>query len=102
MNAVAIPKSAARILTEITGESRFEVALWIALRDILVHKLEEIETSIRHFEEKYKMSFHEFKALCEKEEFPNQYSFEVESEFLEWEALCSRKSKIEEFQKCLP
>jgi hypothetical protein len=97
----AIPKVALRALTELTGEPRFDVALLIALRDAVDHRLEKINEAIRNYEVEYGMSFAEFRARGEEESIPNQFSFEVESDYLEWDGLISRRRKLEKIRQWL-
>jgi hypothetical protein len=96
-----IPKVALRALTELTGEPRFDVALRIALRDAVEHRLEKIDEAIRDYERKYGMPFDEFEAHGEKEEIPDQFSYHVESDYLEWDGLTSRRQKLEEIHQWL-
>ena len=96
-----IPKVALKALTELTGEPRFDVALRIALRDAVEHRLEKIHEAIRDYEQEYGMSFDEFEARGKKEEIPNQFSYEVESDYLEWDGLTSRREKLEEIHQWL-
>ena len=92
--AITIPKVNLKVLTELTGEPRFEVALSMTLRDALEHRLEKIKNTLDIFEGKYKMPFKNFKKLWEKEKIPDQYSYGKEQDFLEWEGLVTRQNKI--------
>ena len=96
-----IPKVALRALTELTGEPRFDVALLIALRDAVEHRLEKIEEAISDYEQQYDMSFEQFQTRGQKEDIPNQFSYEVESDYLEWDGLVSRKTKLERIREWL-
>ena len=97
----AVPKVTLQALTELTGEPRFEVALTIALRDAVEHRLEKIEEAIRNYEEKYGLSFEQFQARGQNQEIPDQFSYRVESDYLEWEGLVSRKKKLEKIHQWL-
>ena len=94
--SVDIPKIALKVLTDLTGEPRFEVALWMALRDTLEHRLEKIAVECAMFEKKYGMGFAAFKQRWEVEQVPNQYTYAVEKDYLEWEGLVTRQAKLEE------
>lgn len=96
-----IPKVALRALTELTGEPRFDVALLIALRDAVEHRLEKIDEAIRDHERKYGMSFEQFQARGQDESIPNQFSYKVEGDYLEWDGLMSRKRKLEKIRQWL-
>lgn len=94
MSAPTVPKVALKALTELTGEPRFDVALLIALRDAIEHRLEKINVAIQNYERKYDMSFEQFQARGEENNIPDQFSYEVEDDYLEWEGLVSRKEKL--------
>ena len=96
-----IPKVALRALTELTGEPQLDVALLITLRDAIEHRLEKIEAAIREYERKYGMSFEKFQAQGENKGIPDQFSYEVESDYLEWDGLTSRKKKLEKIGQWL-
>jgi hypothetical protein len=96
-----ISKVALRALTELTGEPRFDVALLIALRDTVEHRLEKIDGAIHEYEQKYGMSFEQFRARGEDKGIPDQFSYEVESDYLEWDGLMSRKRKLERIRQWL-
>jgi len=98
---VSVPKVALRALTELTGEPRFDVALHIALRDAVEHRLEKVNEAIRGYERKYEMHFEQFQARGQAENIPNQFSYEVESDYLEWDGLTSRKKKLEKILQWL-
>lgn len=99
--ATPVPKVALRALTELTGEPRFDVALLIALRDAVEHRLEKIDAAIQAYEQQYGMSFEQFQARGQAEEIPDQFSYDVESDYLEWDGLMSRKRKLEKIRQWL-
>ncbi len=90
-----IPKIALQALSELTGEPQAEIALLIALKDALRYRLAIVEEAIASLEQKYKMSFEQFLARSETGAIPEQFSYEVESDFLEWDGLVSRKKNLE-------
>jgi len=92
----AISKATLQALTELTGEPRFEVALLITLKDAIEHRLEKVNEAIHDYEQKYGMSLEQFQARGEERTISNQFSYEVESDYLEWDGLVSRKKKIEQ------
>ena len=93
--AIAWPKETARMLTELTGESRPDVAMLIVLKDAVEHRLERIAVEQKLFESKYKTSFDQFKEHWDTEDKPSDYSYESENDYLEWEALVTRKARLE-------
>lgn len=93
--AIVWPKETARVLTELTGEARPDIAMRLVLKDAIEHRLEQIALSEQRFESKYGMSFQKYKTRWENEDKPEDYSLESESDYLEWEALNTRKARLE-------
>lgn len=50
---------------------------------------------LREFEGKYGMSFEEYRKHWESEERDDDYRWETERDYLEWEALVTRKRRLE-------
>lgn len=92
-----------KTIMEITGEPRVELAVVALLEDAVEHRIEKIEAAIKIYEKKYGMSFEEFKKRFEKGEIPDSYSYNKETDFLEWEGLVSRirryRAILENFSK---
>ncbi|MBI5302918.1 MAG: hypothetical protein HY868_12345 [Chloroflexi bacterium] len=99
--AVTWPKTTARMLTEVTGESRPDVAMLLVLKDAIAHRLEQIALAQTRFEAKYGMTFEEYKKHWETEDKSEYYSYEAEFDYLEWEALDTRKVRLEGVQAWL-
>ena len=86
MLETTISKPVYRILTDITGQPRFEVALHLATKDLLRLKLKEVEGLRAAFEARYGMDFESFKQAWDEERIPARHSYEVERDYWEWEA----------------
>ena len=88
-----------RTLLEVTGEPRAEIAIYGLLKDAIEHRIEKIDAGLKKLEDKYHMPFSEFSDRFHKNEIPNAYGYEIESDFLDWEGLNSRMAK---YQSLLP
>ena len=99
--AVNWPKTTARILTKVTGESHPDIAMGLVLKDAIAHRLEGIALEQGRFESKYGMTFEEYKKRWESEDKPESYAYEAEFDYLEWEALDTRKARLESAQAWL-
>jgi hypothetical protein len=97
----AIPKVALRALTELTGEPRLDVALLLTLQDAVNYRLEKIDEAISAYEQKYGMTFDQFQSRGKNEDLPQQFSYEMEKDYLEWDGLMSRKRKLEKIRQWL-
>jgi predicted DNA-binding protein YlxM (UPF0122 family) len=90
---MAVSVNISKVLMDLTGEPRTEIAIFEILKDAVEHRIEKIETELKRFEERYNMTFEEFKKKFSKDEIPESYSYDVEIDFLEWEGFISRISK---------
>ncbi|MBM3129846.1 MAG: hypothetical protein FJ009_14635 [Chloroflexi bacterium] len=100
--AITWPKETARLLTELTGEARPDTAMWIVLKDAVEHRLEQITLSERAYQSKYGMPFEEYRRRWETTDAPADYAFESERDYLEWEALITRKARLEKMRAGFP
>ncbi len=82
-----------KVLLEITGDPRPESAILELLPDAIEHRIEKIQAELKRLEQKYNMGFEEFKDKFHKKAMPDSYSYEIETDYLEWEGLISRLSK---------
>ena len=89
-----VSKQLYKILTNLTGETRFDVALHLATKDLLQLKLQETDRTIRTFEEQYRMNFDDFKRIWEEGKIKNRYSYEVEKDYWDWEALVTNRGHL--------
>lgn len=94
-------KNIEKVLTELTGDPRPEIALRLTLQDAIENRLNKIIQSIKNFEIKFGMNFSEFKIMWDRDKICNKYSYEIEKDYWEWEGLISRKRKLEKIKECL-
>jgi len=85
-----------KVLTDVTGEVKLESALRIVAQEAVVHRLERMAEQLHTLEQKYGTSFEEFDQRFQAGEIPNQHSFEVEQDYLEWEGLLCRRRRLQE------
>lgn len=91
-----ITKPVYRVLSNLTQENRPEVALPLALKELLRLKLNEAKDRQRAFEKKYGTSFDGFKTAWDADKIASRYSYEVESDYWEWEAAVTDESRLAE------
>jgi len=99
---VVLPKETMRVLTELTGEARIDVALTLMMRDYARQKLAEIDAALRRYEEKYGMPFEAYKQIWETEDREEHYAYQTEWDYLEWESLVTRRKRLMESFAWLP
>jgi hypothetical protein len=102
MSTLMIPKSTAQILRDLTGEPRPDAALLLVLQDARLYRLEQIEADLRSLESKYGMTFEEYRQRWEREDRDEDYHWEVEQDYLRWEALVTQKRRLEGMPTWLP
>jgi len=102
MPPFTLPQKVSQALIELTGEPREDVALLILIRDYARHKLAEVETAIQLYEQKYGMSFDAYKQIWDAEDRDEHYSYAAENDYLEWEALVTRRNRLEASFAWLP
>ena len=93
---LVIPKPAYKILRRLTGEARPDVALSMALKDLVRLRLDSAHIVVSNFEQKYGASFEQFAALWQAGKIAQAYSFAVEQDYWDWEAAMSDIQALEE------
>ncbi len=91
-----ITKPVYRVLSNLTQENRPEVALPLALKELLRLKLNEAKERKLAFEAKYGRPFESFKTAWDADEIADRYSYEVESDYWEWEAAVTDELQLTE------
>lgn len=99
--AVIIPKPAYHILRRLTGESRPDVALSLALKDLVRLRLESVRSRIALFEGKYGVSFDAFEENWKAGRIIQPHAYEVERDYWEWEAATTDVTALEELAQWL-
>jgi Arc/MetJ-type ribon-helix-helix transcriptional regulator len=61
-----------------------------------VCKLVEIDAALQTYREKYGMPFAAYKKRWETEDSPQDYAYDAEQDYLEWEAMVTRRKRLEE------
>ena len=91
-----VSKQIYKILADLTGEMRFDMAVHLATKDLLRLKLQEVERETRALEKRYKMNFDDFKRAWDKGGIADRNSYEVERDYWDWEALVTNRGHLEE------
>lgn len=96
INGSIVSKQIYKILTDLTGEARFDMVLHLATKDLLRLKIQEVEREIRAFEERYHMNFDDFRRAWDERKIADRNSYEVEKDYWDWEALVTNREHLEE------
>ncbi len=96
-----ISKPIYRVLTDLTQESRVEMALPLAIKDWVRLKLTEAGVQRRTFEIKYGMDFVAFQQAWQEERIADGHSYDVEHDYWEWEAAVSDEERLIEMLESL-
>jgi hypothetical protein len=102
MYSDVISKPIYRVLSDLTQESRVEVALPIAIKDWLRLRLKEAREQQETFKQTYGMDFDAFKQAWQDGSISNKHSYEVERDYWEWEAAVTDEERLGEMLESLP
>ena len=101
METLVIPKPVHNLLTRLTGESRPDVSLSLALKDLVRLRISEARSKIAIFERKYGMEFAAFEQAHKAGKIPEAHSYAVEQDDWEWEAATTDLTALEEVAEWL-
>jgi hypothetical protein len=101
MDTLVLPKPAYNILRRLTGETRPEVALSVALKDLVRLRLEAAQGVIAGYEQKYGMPFIDFRAAWQSGGILNTHSYQVEVDYWTWEAAESDIKALQELAESM-
>jgi hypothetical protein len=94
-----VSKPIYRVIAGLTQEPRLEVALPLAIKDLLRLKLVETRGRRRDFEQRYGMDFDLFKQAWDEGRIADKYSYEVERDYQEWEATVTDEERLSEMSE---
>jgi len=97
-----ISKPLYKILSELTQESRVEVALPLAIKDLVRLKLKETREQQEAFTQRYGMDFPSFKRAWHEGRIEQEHSYEVERDYWEWEATVTDEERLLQMFESLP
>lgn len=96
MTESVISKSLYKILTDLTGEARLDVALHLATKELVLLKLKQTGEQVEQFEQRYQMDFDQFKQAWDENQIADKHAYEVERDFWEWEAAMTNRARLQE------
>lgn len=98
---LVLPKATHNLVRRLTGQSRPDLALSLALKDLVRLRIKEAKSQIAEFEKKYSMSFQEFEAAWKDGKIADPYSHPIEQDYFEWEAYVSELEGLQEMSEWL-
>ena len=90
-----ITKPVYQVLSELTQETKVEVALPLAIKDWVRLKLRVAREEREAFEQRYDMDFEAFKRAWQEGSVPDAYSYRVEQDYREWEAAITDVAQLQ-------
>jgi len=97
-----ISKPVYQVLSDLTQESRLEVALPLAIKDWVRLKLKETREQRETFQQRYGMDFSAFKQAWDEGHIADKHSYEVERDYWEWEATVTDEERLQQMLESLP
>jgi hypothetical protein len=91
-----------QILTDLTQEQRLDVALALAVKELIRLKLKEATEFRQNFEQRYNMTFETFQSAWDRGQVNDQYSYETERDYWEWEASVTDENRLRVMLQQLP
>ena len=101
MFETVISKPLHRVLTDLTREPRVEVALSLAVKDLVRLRLKEARERREAFEQHYGMDFTAFKQAWHEGRIASSHSYEVERDYWEWETAVTDEEQLGEMSESL-
>jgi len=101
MYSYVISKPMYRVLSDLTQESRVEVALPLAIKDWVRLRLKESRGQQESFKQRYGMEFNAFKQAWQEGRISNKHSYHVERDYWEWEAAVTDEERLQEMLESL-
>jgi hypothetical protein len=89
-----ISKPLYQVLSDLTQEPRLEVALSLAIKDLVHLKLKEARELREEFEQRYGMDFAAFKQAWDEGHIADKHSYQVERDYREWEAATTDEERL--------
>jgi hypothetical protein len=96
-----ITKPVYQVLSELTQETKVEVALPIAIKDWVRLRLQEARQERDRFERRYGMDFGSFQQAWQEGRIPEAHSHQVERDYWEWEATVTDEQQLERMLETL-
>ena len=96
-----ITKPVYQVLSELTQETKVEVALPLAIKDWVRLKLREARQERDGFERRYGMDFASFQQAWQEGRIPDAHSHQVERDYWEWEATVTAEQQLKRMQETL-
>lgn len=90
-----------RVLSELTQETKVEVALPLAIKDWVRLRLKEARDERDGFERRYGMDFAAFQQAWQGERIPDAHSHPVEQDYWEWEAAITDEQQLQRMLETL-
>jgi hypothetical protein len=96
-----ITKPVYRVLSELTQETKVEVALPLAIKDWVRLRLKEARQEREGFERRYEMEFAAFQQAWQEGRIPNAHSHQVEQDYWQWEAAITDEQALQRMLETL-
>ncbi len=93
-NVIEIDKNLYNALVESFGQDAIKEKINTFLVSAIETQLEKYTGEILKFEKKYGTSFIEFEKLWDEGKIENKHSYEIESDFMDWEMMVMEKKDL--------
>jgi hypothetical protein len=94
MPTISLSDKLLRVLEDFVPGADTEAKLDNLARESLEHKLQTCNEALSRFEAKYGLTFADFARAWQEGKIPSKHSFNVERDFMEWEARQMEKEDL--------
>ena len=101
-SSAPISKPMYQILANLTRKTRLEVALPMAIKDLVRLKLADAARSRMAFEQQYGIDFEAFRQAWEEDRVADKHSYDVERDYWEWEAAVTDEQRLKHMIERMP
>lgn len=95
MLETTVSKPLYRAVASLTQEPRLDVALPLIVKDLIHFRLRETAEQRARFENQYGMDFAAFQKAWNADLIPDRYSYNVERDYWEWEAIVTDEVRLQ-------
>lgn len=97
-----VSKPLSHVLVKLTNQNSIDLALTVLVQDLIRLRLKEVAEAKRAFEQKYNMTFDEFKSKWQAGLLPDRHGYEIERDYWEWEGAVTNETSLHELRASFP
>jgi hypothetical protein len=93
-----VSKPLSQVLIKLTNQKSIDLALAVLVQDLIRLRLKEVAEARRAFEQKYSMTFEEFKEKWQAGLLLDRHAYEIEKDYWEWEGAVTNETSLQDLR----